>query len=87
MSPSFDALVHQVKAIHIFRHLLRESGYLPDHVARREVKRQIISRFRNNLPTRLELLQTAKLQNAITTTSIEQRDVAVVTLQRRMKAG
>lgn len=87
MTVLFDASLHRTKAIRLFRYLLRESGYLPDVVARREVRNQIILRFRNKLPNRLELLQKASLQNHTGSTSIDQRDEAVATLQQRMRTG
>ena len=87
MTPPFDVSAHRAKAIQLFRHLLRESGYLQDPVARQEFRRQIVFRFRNNISARLELLRRASDQNAVGAASIGQRDAAVVALQRRMKTG
>jgi hypothetical protein len=50
-------LAHTTRAIHLYRHLLREAGYLPDRVARREMRNQIISRFRRNVGQHKQMLR------------------------------
>src|ERR1700753_3150568 len=50
-------LAHTTIAIRLYRHLLRDAGYLPDRVARLELRNQIVSRFRRNVGRRKEMLR------------------------------
>jgi hypothetical protein len=74
-----DASLHR----RLFRHLLREAGYLPDRVARKEIKKQIIHRFRHKSGSRLRLLQVANHGEG----DSRERDAAIATIQRRLTSG
>src|SRR6201992_1093762 len=50
-------LAHTTIAIRLYRHLLRDAGYLPDRVARLELRNQITNRFRRNVGRRKEMLR------------------------------
>jgi hypothetical protein len=50
-------LTPTTRATHLYRHLLREVGYLPDRIARRELRNQIVKRFRKNVGKRNDMLR------------------------------
>jgi hypothetical protein len=55
-------LAHTTKAIRLYRHLLREAGYLPDRIAQRELRNQIVSRFRKNIAKHKRMLRGPQTQ-------------------------
>jgi hypothetical protein len=80
MSRAFDAITYGQAALRLFRKLLRESTYLPDPVARREISRQIIHRFRL-----YKQRGSTLLQDATANTQSERREGARHRLQDRLR--
>lgn len=81
-----DVKLHRTTSIHLFRHLLRESGYLPDHVARVQLKRQIIHRFRSNQSNRIDLLNKLLVPQQ-QTQPLEDQNAAIDLLTKRVNSG
>jgi hypothetical protein len=86
MPGSLDSVLYRTKSIHLYRHLLREAGYLPDNVSRLQIRRQIIFRFRHKLSHRRKLIETAAGNHVTSSRSSEQRD-SICTLEERLKTG
>jgi LYRM2-like protein len=86
MSGSLDSILYRAKSIHLYRHLLREAGYLPDKVARLQIRRQIRFRFRHKVIHRRKLLETASSHNGILSQTFRSSE-PVATLQQRLKTG
>jgi hypothetical protein len=75
----FDIAVYQTRLLHVYRQLLRECGYLPDHIARQETTRQTRNRFR--------IIQNRISDSSKTSSNATGADVAVETFERRLKTA
>jgi hypothetical protein len=78
----FDVTFYQTRLLHAYRHLLRECGYLPDYVARGEIRRQTQDRFRNTVD---RSLNSAKESSTYVKSS--KTIVAVEIYERRLKTA
>jgi ribosomal protein L14E/L6E/L27E len=79
----FNASNHHQQAIHLFRALLRECSYLPDSIARAQISRQIIHRFRTRVSRGNSLIQDALSPHQLP----ERHDEAAARLEKQLKSG
>lgn len=77
MSTAFRVPKYREASTHLYRALLRQCSYLPDTIARREISRQIISRFKGH--------QSEK--NDLQSTSADPRESVGKRVEKRLKVG